>query len=592
MLRLQNISVRNKLLLLSVTLLIAVGVVGATGYRGIMQLTRLSAVSEQQFEAIRTMAKGERLYDTLRAVVFRAWIAAQRQDQASQDEAVAEIQNLSMALMATFDALENFSLEQEAQEAVIRTRALVSTYVTKADEIATLAINGRLPHAEGNLAEFQTTFTSVGDGLQELGLLIRGGTSFTKAESESAASRATQHAIVVLGAALFVAVVLSWAIAHSIVTPLLKMTYAARRIATGEISQRVDHLAKDETGALADAFRELISYIQGIAEAADRVSNGDLTVTLSPWSEQDVLSRSFTHMVENLREMNGKVQEGTKTLSVAIAQILGSVSQVAGSTTETATAITQTATTIGQVKQIALQAADRARTVAATGEQAAVVSNNGEAALTKAEAGLKRIREQMESIADSVIHLGEHSTAIATLLDTIDEIAEQSSLLAVNAAIEAANAGEMGRGFAVIARAIKLLADRSKDANGQIKAILNHIQKASHVTVLVTEQGTKSVQAGVAQSLEAGASLRTLSTNIAEAARAMTQITVSSEQQLLGIDQVVVAMENIQRASTQNAVNMTRIQTAAQNLSGVGASLSTLVQQYHVTAERSMNESV
>lgn len=583
MFRLKNVSVRNKLLLLSSTLLVAVAAVGATGYHGITQLNQLYGVSEQQFAAVRTVATVERTYDAIRAAVLRAWMAAQRHDQLGQDEATTELQNLSDTITASFDTLETFPLEQDAKDAILQVRPALSTYVTRAQETVKLALSGDWESAESGLTQFQGAFANAGESLQELGLLVRGGTSFIKAQSEETAARATRHAMIVLGVALILAIGLSWAIAYSIVTPLVKMTQAAHRIASGEIGQQVDHRAKDETGALASAFRELIDYIQGIAKAADRVSNGDLTVTINPRSEQDVLSRNFAHMVENLREMNGKVQEGTKILSAAIAQILSTVSQVASSATDTAVAVTQTATALDQVKQIAHMANDKAKAVAENSEQTATVSANGERALTKADAGLKRIREQMESIADSVIHLGEHSQAIAAIIDAVNEVAEQSSLLAVNAAIEAANAGELGKGFAVIARAVKVLADQSKQATSHVRAILTDIQKASHVAVLVTEQGTKSVQVGVAQSLEAGESIRILSSNIAEAAHAMTHIAMSSEQQLVGIDQVVTAMASIQHASTQNAESMKKIQAATQNLLGVGASLSALVEQYQLT---------
>jgi methyl-accepting chemotaxis protein len=583
MFRLKNVSVRNKLLLLSSTLLVAVAAVGATGYRGISELTQLYGVSEQQFEAVRTVATIERAYDALRGVVLRAWIAAQRHDQPGQDEATTDLQTQAEIITDSLDALDAFPLEQDAKEALSQVRASLSLYATKAQEAAKLALSGDWNNAEKELVQFQSAFTSTGESLQELGLLVRGGTSFIKAKTEETAARATQQAVIVLSVALVLAIGLGWAIAYSIVTPLVKMTRAARLIATGEISQEVDHHAKDETGALASAFRELIAYIQGIAEAADRVSKGDLTVTIDPRSEQDVLSRNFAHMVEKLREMNGKVREGTQVLSTAIAQILSTVSQVASSTTETAAAVTQTATTLEQVKKIAHMANDKAKAVAKKSEQTASVSSSGELALSKADAGLNRIREQMESIADSVIHLGEHSQAIAAIIDAVNEVAEQSSLLAVNAAIEAANAGEVGKGFAVIARSVKALADQSKQATGQVRAILTDIQKASHVAVLVTEQGTKSVQVGVSQSIEAGESIRILSSNIAEAARAMTHIAVSSEQQLMGIDQVVGAMTSIQHASGQNAENMKRIQAATQNLLGVGASLSALLEQYQLT---------
>jgi methyl-accepting chemotaxis protein len=409
---------------------------------------------------------------------------------------------------------------------------------------------------------------------------VRGGTSFMMAQSEETAANATKTASVVFAIAALLAIGLGWAITRSITKPLAKMTIAASRIADGDIVQQIDHVSKDELGVLADAFRQLIAYIQSIATAADTVSKGDLTVRIAPKSEHDVLSQSFARMVSTLREMNGRIQEGTQILTSSISQILTSVSQVAASTTETATAVTETTTTIEEVKHITRASNQKAKDVAVNSQHTASVSLGGEQALERAAAGMRRIREQMDSIADSVIRLGEQSQTIGDIIDTVNALAGQSTLLAVNAAIEAANAGEQGKGFAVVAREVKNLATQSRNATAQVQSILNDIQKAANIAVLVTEQGTKSVEVGVVQSLEAGDSIRLLSRNITEAAQAMTQIATSSEQQLLGIDQVAHAMTNVQRATSQNAEGIRHIEGAARDLQSVGETLKALAAQY------------
>lgn len=162
-------------------------------------------------------------------------------------------------------------------------------------------------------------------------------------------------------------------------------------------------------------------------------------------------------------------------------------------------------------------------------------------------------------------------------------LAEQSNLLAVNAAIEAANAGEHGKGFAVVAREVKNLAEQSKWATTQVRAILGDSQKATNVVVLVTEQGTKAMEGSVTQAMEAGASIRTLTENFTEAAQAVTQIAASNHQQVIGMDQIATAITNVKIASAQNAVGMKRIQSATENLLTVGQTLKSLVEQYQLS---------
>jgi len=278
--------------------------------------------------------------------------------------------------------------------------------------------------------------------------------------------------------------------------------------------------------------------------------------------------------------MEESLRDSAKVLATSTSQIMTSLQQLVASTSETASAVTQTATTVEEVKQTAYVSSRKAREVSGNAQQTAQVSQVGENSVEAALHGLHRIREQMESIAQSVLKLGEQSQTIGEIIATVNDLAEQSNLLAVNAAIEAAKAGEQGKGFAVVAQEVKALAAQSKQATAQVRTILNDIQKASNVAILVTEQGTKSVEVGVKQSLEAGESIRALSKSITEAARAVTQIAASSQQQLGGMDQVAVAMENIKRASTQNVAGMKQIEGAAQNLDQLGKALKTLVDQY------------
>jgi len=178
--------------------------------------------------------------------------------------------------------------------------------------------------------------------------------------------------------------------------------------------------------------------------------------------------------------------------------------------------------------------------------------------------------------------LSEHSQAIGEIIATVNDLADQSNLLAVNAAIEAAKAGEQGKGFAVVAQEVRGLAEQSKQATAQVRAILTDIQKATSAAVMATEQGTKAVEAGVKQSADAGQAIRALGDSITESAQAATQIAASSQQQMVGTDQVALAMENIKQASTQNVAGTKQAETAAQNLHDLGQKLKQLVEKYKV----------
>jgi PAS domain S-box-containing protein len=283
---------------------------------------------------------------------------------------------------------------------------------------------------------------------------------------------------------------------------------------------------------------------------------------------------------ENLGRVMQEVQESVNILAPASSEILSITGQVAASASETATAVSETTATVDEVKQTAIISNQKAQYVADIAQKTAQASEAGRKSVNESIDVMNRIREQMESIAESIVRLSEQGQTIGEIIATVNDLAEQSNLLSVNAAIEAARAGEHGKGFAVVAQEVKSLAEQSKQATGQVRAILGDIQKATNSAVMATEQGSKAVEAGVSQSRQAGETIRLLAESILEAARASTQITASSQQQLAGMDQIVVAMDNIKTASSQNVTGARQTETSARNLHDLGQKLKKLLEQY------------
>ena len=341
---------------------------------------------------------------------------------------------------------------------------------------------------------------------------------------------------------------------------------------------------------LAVAMALLISRaiavpLRMISDIAGRVASGDLTISIPAGHRNDEVGEllcAFGAMLEGLRKLMREINEGVNVLSSTSSQILATTTQVASGAAETATAVTETTVTVEEVKQTAQMASQKARNVSDSAQKASQVSQNGRKSVEESMQGMGHIQEQMESIAESIVRLSEQSQAIGEIIATVNDLAEQSNLLAVNAAIEANKAGEQGKGFAVVAQEVKSLAEQSKQATAQVRTILGDIQKATSTAVLSTEQGSKAVQAGVKQAGETGESIRLLADSIVEAAQAATQIAASSQQQMVGMDQVALAMENIKQASVQNVAGTKQAEVAAQNLHELGQKLQQLAAQYKV----------
>lgn len=381
------------------------------------------------------------------------------------------------------------------------------------------------------------------------------------------------------------AVILCFAVAaflnRVIALPLKEITVRAERIAAGEIQvQPILRPRKDEIGMLEEKFNQMAASLQEKVALAQKIAGGDLSMQINVASEKDVLGTAFAAMVRSLREMNAEIGEGVNVVAASASEILAGTAQVAAGASETASAMSETATTVEEVKQTATLSNQKAKMVAAAAQQATQVSQGGRKAVEESTESMQRIREQMEMIADSIVRLSEQSQSIGEIIATVNDLAEQSNLLAVNAAIEAAKAGEQGKGFAVVAQEVKSLAEQSKQATGKVRGILGEIQKATSGAVLATEQGAKAVELGVRLSKDAGDAIRQLAESIAESAQAASQIAVSAQQQLAGMDQLALATENIKLATTQNLDSTRQAETAAHNLHGLGQKLQALVGRY------------
>ncbi len=282
----------------------------------------------------------------------------------------------------------------------------------------------------------------------------------------------------------------------------------------------------------------------------------------------------------NLRAVNQQVREAANILASSVGEILTLVTQLATVSSETAVSVNETTSTAEEVKQTAQVSAEKSRTVSEGAQKAASVAQQGNAAVTKTVGGINHIRELMESVAESIVELSEQTQAIGEIMAVVNDLAQQSQLLSVNAAIEAAKAGEQGKGFGVVAQEIKSLADQSKEATGQVRAILNDIQKATSASVLAAEQVSKAVESSVSQAAESGEAIRKLADSIEESARAATQIAASNQQQFVGMDQIVQAMETIRLAFQQNVAGTKQAEQAAHNLNELGEKLREMVGKY------------
>ena len=255
----------------------------------------------------------------------------------------------------------------------------------------------------------------------------------------------------------------------------------------------------------------------------------------------------------------GQVQSSSAELQAAATQ------QATGAKQQ-ATAMSEIATTISELLATSRQITESARRVAEIAEETARAAQGGSDTVDQAHESISAIRRQVDLVVNHMLELGKKSQQIGTVLEIVSELAEQTNILAINATIEAAGAGEAGRRFAVVADEIRKLADRVAESTKEIRGLIEDVRSAVNTTVMATETGSKAVDAGSKQFGHVTASFKQIVGLVTTTTEAAKEIELSIKQQMSAIEQVNVAITNIAQATRETEASTGQTQQTASQL--------------------------
>jgi methyl-accepting chemotaxis protein len=378
-------------------------------------------------------------------------------------------------------------------------------------------------------------------------------------EQQEAARNSAQRSLIFLALGSMLAVLAvaggSILITRAITSPLDRLMLGVEQLSRGNLAHRIDVDNQDETGRLARAFNTMAERRQ---------------------EAESQLARQSEQREQTLRTVADFVNQ----LAGASSEILSSTSEQVASAQEQGSAVSETVSTVEEIAQTSEEAAGRARAVSESARQSEELGKSGRRAVDEAVGAMTAVREQVESIASRILALAEQAQSIGDIINTVNEISEQTHMLALNASIEASRAGEHGRGFAVVASEVKALADQSKKATAQVRQILGQIQKATQSAVMTTEEGTKSVNAATRVVSQAGTTIQSLGELLVQASLTAAQIAASANQQATGIGQIRQAMRDVNQSAQQTLTSTRQTERAVQDLNAMGLKLKSLLSDY------------
>lgn len=356
---------------------------------------------------------------------------------------------------------------------------------------------------------------------------------------------------------------------------------ALRRIKLG-IMASCGLLTLLSVAAILPMVIKIASPIRRLTEAAEKLAQGrmDVEVEVKGKDELAMLCKMFNGMVSSIRGMISKLKEAADRVSEMSGEALKAASQHSSNTAEQYAAINEVTATMEEIHQTSQSISEQAQGVLGVARKAVDISSSGEEVVQEMIENTHSMKERIESIAQSILSLSEQTQSIAEITASVSDIAEQSRLLAFNAAIEATKAGEYGRGFSVIASEIRNLAEQSQSATTQIKQILSDIQQAVNSAVMITEEGTRGAEASIKLANRAGEAIRDLAEIIEESATSAENIANAISQQRIGIEQATSAIQHINETTKANLDKTRQIESALQSLNELAEELRKAIGRY------------
>ncbi|MGE3541025.1 MAG: methyl-accepting chemotaxis protein [Candidatus Tectimicrobiota bacterium] len=387
-------------------------------------------------------------------------------------------------------------------------------------------------------------------------------------------------------------VVLVWLLRRSVIRPVQALAATNARLSQGDLTARALVQNQDEIGNLAMGFNGLLdrlvqllksteeerdqtqAAVQKLLEEVSDVATGDLTVEAEVTTDMTgAIADSFNYMIYQLRTVIAHVQEAALHVSASANEIQTTAEHLAQGSTAQATQILDSSAALDEMATSIQQVSESAAVSARVAQQALGNAKQGTVAVQNTIEAMQHMRTQVQSTATRVRALGERSQEIVEIVQLIGDLADRTSVLALNASIEAALAGEAGQGFGVVAQEVERLAERAATATRQITGLVAAMQSETRDVVQAMEASSHEVVQGAQLAEQAGQALGAIESVSTQLAELIQSISLASKQQARGSENLSRAMGEIadvtQQVATgtkQAAVSINSLATLADNL--------------------------
>jgi methyl-accepting chemotaxis protein len=405
-------------------------------------------------------------------------------------------------------------------------------------------------------------------------------------------------------AALFLLTVISLFVTYRIMSPVRSLMTVAEAVGRGDLTKKAVVTTGNELGQLGETLNNTIDRLQGLIQTeSDRdkmqhqvmdlltvvssAAEGDLTVKAEVTADAlGSVADAFNLMITGLTSLVTQAHDAAMEIQRATTEILHSSERMRKGAEQQSDQIRNASGAVNAMSQTTQRMAENADAATKTSLKATQAAIKGGDAVSQTIKGMQRIRAAVQTTGKKIKGLGERSLEIGAIIEVINEIATQTNLLALNAAIEAARAGEQGKGFAVVADEVRKLAERAARATKDITGLIKGIQVETSEAVTVMEEGTREVEEGTKLADQAGSALREIQEIVKQTSVLMTDITKAADDQVETTQTVVHTMDSISKLTQDASRGVQDTVSTIGNLADLSSRLSDAIGRFKLGKEQ------
>jgi methyl-accepting chemotaxis protein len=426
------------------------------------------------------------------------------------------------------------------------------------------------------------SMVSLKKAMESLNILLERSRSQADVQADAALSDAGQRTTVLIIAGILcvaVAALLGASITLSITRPLTKAVAFARAVAGGDLEARLDVAGRDEIGQLADAMRRMLASLkEHIAQATTRGEEAVKAQAAMETAEQHRLAAE-TARQDGMLDAAGRLSDVVGVLSGAAAALSGHTGRATQGAQEQSLRLSEAVASMGEMRSTVIEVARSAATASGTAVSARDKASAGAVVVRRAMDGISAARDKALALARDMAELGSQADGIGRVLGVISDIADQTNLLALNAAIEAARAGEAGRGFAVVADEVRKLAEKTMVATAEVGQAIRDIQAGTQKGVTGVREAADVIETANALAGESGEALSAIVSLVEAASDQVRSIAAASEEQSAASESIEGTIADVGRVSEDTAQAMEQAVEAVADLAGQARVIEDLIDE-------------